>query len=103
MHKNSEVISIKNVNFRYESVSILENINLSVQAQDFLMIIGPNGSGKSTLVKIILGILKPQKGSVSIFGKQYLCLSDICCSKLTISVHLLNIFCRLRYKVLGSR
>jgi zinc transport system ATP-binding protein len=63
------VIDIKNVSFSYDKQMILENINLSVEEKDFLAIIGPNGGGKSTLLKLILGIIKPQKGSISVLGK----------------------------------
>ncbi len=63
------VIDIKNVSFAYDKQMILENINLSVEERDFLAIIGPNGGGKSTLLKLILGLLKPQKGSISVFDK----------------------------------
>ncbi|HEY9129259.1 MAG TPA: ABC transporter ATP-binding protein [Sulfurovum sp.] len=63
------VIDIKNVSFAYEKQMILDNINLSIEENDFLAIIGPNGGGKSTLLKLILGILKPKDGSISVFGK----------------------------------
>ncbi|MDM5263492.1 ABC transporter ATP-binding protein [Sulfurovum sp. XTW-4] len=63
------VIDIKNVSFAYDKQMILENINLNVEEKDFLAIIGPNGGGKSTLLKLILGLLKPQKGSISVLGK----------------------------------
>ena len=63
------VIDIKNASFAYDRQMILENINLNVEEKDFLAIIGPNGGGKSTLLKLILGILKPKKGSISVLGK----------------------------------
>jgi zinc transport system ATP-binding protein len=63
------VIDIKNVSFAYDKQMILEDINLSVEEKDFLAIIGPNGGGKSTLLKLILGIIKPQKGSISVLDK----------------------------------
>lgn len=69
MNKENEVVLLKDVNFAYDSATILENINLSIEERDFLAIIGPNGAGKSTLVKIILGLLKPQSGTVSVLGK----------------------------------
>ncbi len=65
------VIEVKNVFFRYDKEFILENINLSVQKGSFLGIVGPNGSGKSTLIKIILGLLEPEKGEVHLFGKPF--------------------------------
>ena len=49
---------ISNLDYAYENETILKNINLSYDNQDFLSIIGPNGAGKSTLVKLILGLLK---------------------------------------------
>jgi zinc transport system ATP-binding protein len=64
------LIDIKNASFAYDRQMILENINLSVEEKDFLAIIGPNGGGKSTLLKLILGILKPKKGSISVLGKR---------------------------------
>lgn len=48
---------------------ILEDVSLDVYRDDFLGIIGPNGGGKTTLLKIILGLLEPQKGRVSVFGR----------------------------------
>lgn len=63
------ILDIKHLSFGYEKQqTVLENINLSVQKKDFLAIIGPNGGGKSTLLKLILGLQKPQKGSISVFG-----------------------------------
>ena len=63
------IIDINNVSFAYEKQMILEDINLSVEEKDFLAIIGPNGGGKSTLLKLILGIITPQKGSISVLDK----------------------------------
>jgi len=63
------VIDIENLSFAYEKDLILEDINLTVDEKDFLAIIGPNGGGKSTLLKLILGMLKPKKGSIRVLGK----------------------------------
>ena len=64
-----KLISVKNVSFSYGSQPILENINLDIYRGDYMGIVGPNGSGKSTLLKLVLGILKPTKGSIEVFGK----------------------------------
>ncbi|SFZ98550.1 Zinc ABC transporter, ATP-binding protein ZnuC [hydrothermal vent metagenome] len=64
-----KVIEIKNLSFSYDRDTILENINLSVEQNDFLAIIGPNGGGKSTLLKLILGLEHSSKGSIKIFNK----------------------------------
>ncbi len=63
------VIDIEDLSFAYESDLVLENINLKVEALDFLAIIGPNGGGKSTLLKLILGLQKAKQGSVKVYGK----------------------------------
>lgn len=62
------IISIKNLSFSYDTDKILDNINLSIDKNDFLAIIGPNGGGKSTLVKNILGLLTPTNGEISILN-----------------------------------
>jgi len=60
----NNIIEIKNLSFFYEKSKVLEDINLTIQDNDFLAIIGPNGGGKSTLLKLILGILKSKKGEI---------------------------------------
>lgn len=62
-------IVLKNVNFSYDRDIVLENISFNFTCKDFLAIIGPNGGGKSTLLKLILGLLKPSGGEISVFGK----------------------------------
>jgi zinc transport system ATP-binding protein len=48
---------------------VISDISFAVKEGDYVGIAGPNGSGKSTLIKNILGILRPQKGCVNIFGR----------------------------------
>ncbi len=64
-----EIVGLKDIWVKYNDVSVLESIALSVFQHDFLGIIGPNGGGKSTLLKVILGLVKPFRGSVSVFGQ----------------------------------
>lgn len=52
----------------FDGVPALEEVDLSIQQYDFLGIIGPNGGGKTTLLKVILGLLKPSRGKVTVFG-----------------------------------
>lgn len=63
-----EVVKLDDVWVHYDSVPALEGVNLSINQDDFLGIIGPNGGGKTTLLKIILGLVKPSRGSVRILG-----------------------------------
>lgn len=61
-------IEIKNLKFGYNENLILKNVNLSLDEGDFAVIAGENGSGKSTLIKLILGELKKDSGSIKLFG-----------------------------------
>ncbi len=58
------IINVENLFFKYNKINVLENINLEIKEQDFLAIIGPNGGGKSTLLKLLLNLIKAQKGSI---------------------------------------
>ena len=64
------VVRFSDVNFAYEDGNIvLANINFSLDAGDFACVVGPNGGGKTTLLKLILGLLKPLSGSISVLGQ----------------------------------
>lgn len=68
---DTPIIDVQNVWFRYENQDwALRDINLKVQEGEFLAIIGQNGAGKTTLVKHFNGILKPEKGSIYINGRE---------------------------------
>lgn len=64
------MIELKNVSFRYGANIVLDNVNFSVIAGDYIGVIGPNGGGKTTLLAIMLGLLKPSSGEVFVFGKK---------------------------------
>lgn len=61
-------IKLENVNFSYPGShdTLITNLNLDIKAGDFVAIVGPSGAGKSTVVDLILGIIKPNSGSVTI-------------------------------------
>lgn len=65
----SSVVDIQGVNFAYDSVSVLSNIDLQISNGEFLGIVGPNAGGKSTLLKLILGLLQPQNGTVRVLDQ----------------------------------
>ncbi|AIY05273.1 Zinc ABC transporter, ATP-binding protein [Planococcus sp. PAMC 21323] len=62
------LIDIQDISFEYEETKALDHISMKVEEGDFLAILGPNGSGKSTLLKIMLGLIKPSKGKIELFG-----------------------------------
>ena len=66
---SAPVLDVRGVWAGYNRTSALEDVSLQVADGEILGIIGPNGSGKSTLFKVILGLLRPWRGEVSIFGQ----------------------------------
>ncbi len=68
MDINNEIIGLRNVWVCCGGVPVLEDVSLSVHQHDFLGIIGPNGGGKTTLLKVVLGLVKPDRGEVVVLG-----------------------------------
>jgi ABC-2 type transport system ATP-binding protein len=65
-------IETKNLSHRFsEKEVVLNNIELQVPEGSIYGFLGPNGAGKTTTLKLILGLLKKQEGSISIFGKPF--------------------------------
>lgn len=62
-------INVNKIRFKYETEPVLENISFEVNAGEFIILTGENGAAKSTLLRIILGILKPDQGSI-LFAKK---------------------------------
>jgi len=66
-----EAIHVNNLSFAYRPDEyVLKDVSFDIHAGQFIGIIGPNGGGKSTLLKVLLGLLTPQKGKVNIFGDE---------------------------------
>jgi cobalt/nickel transport system ATP-binding protein len=63
------IIKLKDISFGYDSRLILNALNLEIYEGEKIGLIGPNGSGKTTLLQIIIGLLKPHRGTVEIFEK----------------------------------
>lgn len=62
-------VEIENLNFSYDDDTVLREINFYLSKGDFAAVIGPNGGGKTTLARLILGLLKPDCGSIKLFGQ----------------------------------
>ncbi|MEX0961990.1 MAG: ABC transporter ATP-binding protein [Simkaniaceae bacterium] len=64
-----EMIQCRNLSFSYDEKTVLEKISLSIHEGEFIGLIGPNGGGKTTFLNLLMGFLKPQSGSMTIFDK----------------------------------
>ena len=62
------IVDIKKVYFAYNGRTVLEDVSLDIRQGDFIAMIGPNGGGKTTLLKLMLGLLKPVRGSIRVMG-----------------------------------
>ncbi|WP_084034801.1 thiol reductant ABC exporter subunit CydD [Anaerobacillus alkalilacustris] len=66
---NRLLVNVENVSFQYtEEIATLKNVNVSIEAGQRVAFVGRSGSGKTTLLKIILGMLPPSEGNVSVNG-----------------------------------
>jgi zinc transport system ATP-binding protein len=65
---NHSMVEVRGVFFSYNGQEVLHDVNLDVRRGDFIAMIGPNGGGKTTLLKLMLGLLKPARGSVRVLG-----------------------------------
>ena len=67
------IVSLEDVSLRYHSVNgetlAVSNLNLSVQAGEFLSIVGPSGCGKSSLLSMLAGLITPSHGKISVDGE----------------------------------
>ena len=61
---NDILLSIVNASVSLGGEPILEDVSIDVRKSDFIGIIGPNGGGKTTLIKMMLGLVKPDKGKI---------------------------------------
>jgi zinc transport system ATP-binding protein len=64
----NSIVQIQNVWFAYNGKTVLQDVTLDIQPGDFIAMIGPNGGGKTTLLKLMLGLIRPDQGSIKILG-----------------------------------
>ena len=61
-------VELKNVTKRYEGILAVDHVNLTLSSGEIFGLLGPNGSGKSTTLKMLLGLVQPDEGSVTVLG-----------------------------------
>ena len=66
--ENEPIISVSDLDFAYNGGPVLTSVNFDVQRGGFICVVGPNGGGKSTLLKLLVGRLQPDKGTIHILG-----------------------------------
>src|ERR1051325_9196422 len=64
-----EVLSVQHVSKTYPGVTALQDVSFSLRAGEIRAVCGENGAGKSTLVKILMGIVAPDSGSIAVDGR----------------------------------
>lgn len=69
MNENEKVIEIKNLTKRFKNLTAVDQLNLNVYKGDVFGFLGPNGAGKSTTIRMLLTLIKPDNGTIKIFGK----------------------------------
>jgi ABC-2 type transport system ATP-binding protein len=66
---NHIAVDINEVTFRYGNIRALDGLTLAVPAGISFGLLGPNGAGKTTLIRLLVGLLKPRRGSVRVLGE----------------------------------
>lgn len=69
----SKILELSSIDAGYNGKKVLRGVNLEVSENDFIGVIGPNGGGKTTLMKLIIGLLKPQKGKIHYYKNDKTC------------------------------
>lgn len=65
----SPAISMSDVSFYYGETCILKDVNLEIEDGAFMYIVGPNGGGKTTLLRLMLGLMRPDTGRITVMGQ----------------------------------
>lgn len=69
LHELNKIIELDNVVVGYDQHVIIPEVNLLVNRGDFIAITGPNGGGKTSLLRVILGLIKPEHGTVRFYDE----------------------------------
>jgi zinc transport system ATP-binding protein len=64
------ILEADGVRFSYGGEPVLHDVTLTIRRREFVALVGPNGSGKSTLLRVLLGLLRPESGTVRLLGEE---------------------------------
>ena len=59
-----DMVELRDVHMRFENKKVLDGVSLNIEPRERLVIMGQSGSGKSTILRLILGTLRPDSGSI---------------------------------------
>jgi len=62
------VVELRDVDFGYTATPVVQDIDLTIDSGEYVAVVGPNGSGKSTVMRLLLGLLEPDRGVARLFG-----------------------------------
>lgn len=62
------VVEVKNLTKKFNGFTAVENVSFEIKEGEILGLLGPNGAGKTTIIQMLLGLVKPTRGKIKIFG-----------------------------------
>jgi len=69
---SEKIIEVKDLSKQFKEIKAVDNLNLNVYRGDVFGFLGPNGAGKSTTIRMLLSLIRPNQGTIKIFGKSLL-------------------------------
>jgi len=67
-NKNESVLKVENLRKSFGKYEVIKGVSFELRRSEILGLLGPNGAGKTTILHMLLGLIRPQSGSISIFG-----------------------------------
>ncbi|MCH7604676.1 ABC transporter ATP-binding protein [Patescibacteria group bacterium] len=65
------ILEVKDLTKKYDDFTAVDHISFKLMQGEIVGLLGPNGAGKSTTIQMLLSLLEPTKGSITIFGKDF--------------------------------